>query len=866
VSAAELRRALAAGYDRDEASGVFVARGAGPFAYSDGAAAEAYVAEAVRAAGDLRDGSPELAARIRDWPSQYHLSPARANLLRPLADRVRGRVLEVGAGCGAITRFLGESGATVLAVEGSRARAAIAAARCRDLDNVVVVCDNFENLGPPLRFDLVTLIGVLEYSRMFIAGDDPVQAMLVLARDRLADGGTLALAIENQLGLKYLAGAREDHLGVPYLGVTGQYGAKTPVTFGRRELRERLQRAGFGDAQLLYPFPDYKLPAAIVTDAGFAHPAFNAADLIATAYVHRFDDAGPAAYPESLARDVFIRNGLGPDIANSFLVAAGGGAGERGTLAYAYSVGRDRAYSGETRFEAQEGGVKVVRRPLFPAQASESGAIAHARVESEPYVEGEVLHRGLQRLAARPGWTVEDLFAWAAPWVELLEELAAVGNATRSAGRELPAHLFDCTPFNVVRRRDGSLAAFDLEWHAPDAASSTLGRIVFRGLYNALLRLEFVAPPATGVATDIAALVESAMQRLGVGVPRDQLLAWIGDDYVLTGAIAGIPRPGGMPELPALRIAGEAAAPPHRPAPSSDSERLRLAARERELDSILARPHHRLASWFGGLIEPFPRLRAMLRARLDALGGRRPLRIGAIVHLYYADLWPELRDYLRRIPSLAKLYVSIPDDAPVDTEARIAGDLPGAQVRRFPNRGRDVLPFLEWIGVADRQGMELVCKVHGKRSPHLATGDAWRRDMLDKLLGSEAAVRAIIESFRADATLGIVGPGGHVMPSSYYWERNAVRVEALCDRLGFDVKGAEFSYVTGSMFWARPQAFTPLRLLGLRAGDFEPEPAPVDGTLAHALERCFPIAARIAGMRVGETDNPRGTGVRDFAP
>jgi lipopolysaccharide biosynthesis protein len=162
--------------------------------------------------------------------------------------------------------------------------------------------------------------------------------------------------------------------------------------------------------------------------------------------------------------------------------------------------------------------------------------------------------------------------------------------------------------------------------------------------------------------------------------------------------------------------------------------------------------------------------------------------------------------------------------------------------------------------------MELLCKVHGKRSPHLATGDAWRRDMLDKLLGSEAAVRAIIESFRADATLGIVGPGGHVMPSSYYWERNAVRVEALCDRLGFDVKGAEFSYVTGSMFWARPQAFTPLRLLGLRAGDFEPEPAPVDGTLAHALERCFPIAARIAGMRVGETDNPRGTGVRDFAP
>jgi lipopolysaccharide biosynthesis protein len=168
--------------------------------------------------------------------------------------------------------------------------------------------------------------------------------------------------------------------------------------------------------------------------------------------------------------------------------------------------------------------------------------------------------------------------------------------------------------------------------------------------------------------------------------------------------------------------------------------------------------------------------------------------------------------------------------------------------------------------VAERDGIELVCKVHGKRSPHVATGEAWRRDMLEKLLGSEAAVSAVIDAFRADPRLGIVGPGGHVVPSSYYWERNAARVGSLCARMGFDVKGVDFSYVAGSMFWARVAALAPLRRLELSPADFDAEPAPVDGTVAHALERCFPIAARVAGMRVGETANPAGTTVRDFAP
>jgi lipopolysaccharide biosynthesis protein len=105
-----------------------------------------------------------------------------------------------------------------------------------------------------------------------------------------------------------------------------------------------------------------------------------------------------------------------------------------------------------------------------------------------------------------------------------------------------------------------------------------------------------------------------------------------------------------------------------------------------------------------------------------------------------------------------------------------------------------------------------------------------------------------------------------VVPSSHYWERNATRVTELAARMGVDVKGVEFRYVAGSMFWARVAALTPLLSLGLAERDFEPEPAPVDGDVSHALERCFPLAALKAGFTVGESANAGGTTVKDFAP
>jgi lipopolysaccharide biosynthesis protein len=62
------------------------------------------------------------------------------------------------------------------------------------------------------------------------------------------------------------------------------------------------------------------------------------------------------------------------------------------------------------------------------------------------------------------------------------------------------------------------------------------------------------------------------------------------------------------------------------------------------------------------------------------------------------------------------------------------------------------------------------------------------------------------------------------------------------------------------MFWARPAALQPILSLGLTALNFPPEEAPLDGTMAHAIERLFALSAEYAGyswIKVAAPDHYR---------
>src|SRR5690606_22871642 len=122
---------------KDERS-VWTLPGAPRFEYSEGSAAERYLEEVLTKASDLSSTSAELDRHIKDWSSEYHLSSKRAQLLAGFTFDRSLRVLEVGCGCGAISRFLGERFDRIISVEGSIERARLARLRTRDLPNVEI--------------------------------------------------------------------------------------------------------------------------------------------------------------------------------------------------------------------------------------------------------------------------------------------------------------------------------------------------------------------------------------------------------------------------------------------------------------------------------------------------------------------------------------------------------------------------------------------------------------------------------------------------------------------------------------------------------------------------------------------------------
>lgn len=496
-------------YIRNESTGVWERAGFDGIAYSDGEVREDGILAALRACRDVGSMSAELQAHIVDWPSEYHFSPVRHNLLRSVDFRAADRILELGCGCGAITRFLGESGAAVLAVEGSRRRAQIAAERCRDLPNVRIVCDNLATFHTPERFDVVTLIGVLEYARQFIDAEDPALECLRRARSWLAEGGTLMLAIENQLGLKYFAGCAEDHLGRPYYGIEGLYGARTAATFGRKQLTELLGRAGFPGQDWHYPFPDYKLPAVIVSEPALSSAQLDVPSLLFRAPSRDYGGSRGRAFDEALARRTAWNNGLLADTANSFLVMArAGGPPTRRAhgLVNAFNLSRHPRYCTTARFDLLEGGAaRVSRSYVFPAQerGSADARFAHRLVE-EDYVRGPLLVESLRALA-RVGWSMDALAQWAQPWASFLKR-----NVLPSAPRSLPPHFIDCTPFNCVVSESGKLVYIDAEWSA--AGPVPLSWVFIRGLAISLEDCLRAGDPDT----DRRAIVVGLGKRCGI--------------------------------------------------------------------------------------------------------------------------------------------------------------------------------------------------------------------------------------------------------------------------------------------------------------------------------------------------------------
>jgi len=523
------------GYTINKTSNVWVHESYRGINYSDGDATESKIAQIITDANDISILSAELRSQCTDWPTRYHLSGSRANILRPIENFITGKVLEIGAGCGAITRYLGELGVQVLALEGSPRRAAIARSRTRDLENVYVLAERFNEFESSERFDVITLIGVLEYANLFTPGDAPANSMLQRIRTLLKPDGKLIIAIENQLGLKYFAGAAEDHLGIPMYGVEGKYTKNSPQTFGRATLENLLRETGFINSEFLTPLPDYKLPSSIVTKAGLNNKRFDSA---AFAWQSACRDQQLSQYPnfslENTWPEIF-KNGLAMDLANSFLVITSPAEqvlAEAGVLAYHYSTERQPKFCKETRFvDSEDGDINVLYKSLTHHRPTgEANELVKLNIPHKAkYSVGKTLSLEFVNRVSRDGWSIDDIGKFLTKYVSVLERESntkILNNNEINPEQELPGKFFDVIPQNIILGAGGdSYSIIDTEWELNQPIS--VGYLLFRSIMAASLSITIFGKPANVSPMTLRELIIKSLRSVGLRVTGSQLTSYI---------------------------------------------------------------------------------------------------------------------------------------------------------------------------------------------------------------------------------------------------------------------------------------------------------------------------------------------------
>lgn len=265
------------------------------------------------------DSYEDVLARENEWALLYHLSPIRENLLEWYDFGEGKSLLEIGAGCGGITGLFCKKCDRVVAIDLSKRRSTINATRNRDFDNLEIMVGNFEDIQIEEKFDYVTLIGVLEYSIYYINSESPFVDMLKKAKSYLKPGGRLIVAIENKYGIKYWAGAREDHTGNLMDGIMGYPGVERVRTFSKEGLEALLREAGFTGLEFYYPLPDYKLPTEIYSQYHLPKVYPFASN------TPNYDRERYSFFDEGKVMNELIREGKFEMFANSYLVLCEGG-------------------------------------------------------------------------------------------------------------------------------------------------------------------------------------------------------------------------------------------------------------------------------------------------------------------------------------------------------------------------------------------------------------------------------------------------------------------------------------------------------------------------------------------------------------
>lgn len=246
-------------------------------------------------------------------------------------------------------------------------------------------------------------------------------------------------------------------------------------------------------------------------------------------------------------------------------------------------------------------------------------------------------------------------------------------------------------------------------------------------------------------------------------------------------------------------------------------------------------------------------------------------RILVHVHVYYVDMWDELRSYLENLDTLGcsyDLYVTaVSEDEALITKIRHFH--PDAQIRKVANRGYDVWPFISVLNEVDLSQYSYLIKLHTKRdnftdpepgwtikSPYYLYGKRWRESLLSFM--KKDNLEKCLQSFEEDSQLGMINCYRVIVPSFHKTETTLLKVqkgaEKLLEKVNLTLRVCR--YIKGTMFIARASLFQKIKEMRLELNDFPPPDPEHSINIAHHLEVALGSIVVAQGYKVEDTFTP----------
>lgn len=439
-------------------------------AYSDGEIEEVIFNELSKLPKDRFKREIILEEAIVDWPTKYHFTWERVNILKPIDFNTNDRVLELGGGTGILSEYICGKVKELITIEGTLNRAKSISARCKNHNNIDIIVANFLNLDMinlfgENSFDKITLIGVLEYAPKFSDENNPIVNLLNICNKLIKPSGELIIAIENKIGLKYLLGYQEDHNAKVYYGPQSFYKSSDATTFTKAELSAKLLSAKFKNVSYYYPFPDYKLPNVIIKDCKDIYSQ-QGSNLITTLLYdsksQNYSGKETLNIHEGRVLANFITDKCLDVISNSFLLIATKEKKEERLepFVYYFSTNRRYQYANEIKFFKKAESVLVSK--LWYGKKTNNNAlnlVNEGDLESN-FIQGQNVHISLDNFyLLNEKESYNQLFS---EWLVFLKS-----NIEKDINKA-----FDMMPFNTIIDLNNKFNFIDIdEWQTTEALS-----------------------------------------------------------------------------------------------------------------------------------------------------------------------------------------------------------------------------------------------------------------------------------------------------------------------------------------------------------------------------------------------------------